>query len=148
MNYDKWWNGMLSEYVSLSHSVWYIFFGLGLVGPKHNIIPWIYQVIHFICIYLTISFGRLAFKGIAIALSATGLEKFASIRLDSEANLTRAQIEWIQTEEVFAEAQLLTKQQRPIGVIPVTCLKIKDSIIWIIVYYISLLAGFIVSMTK
>lgn len=144
VNYDSFWHSMLAEYTSLDRSLWFAKLYVELTSNySKNFVELAASVLFSYC---SVAFVNICFRGVCMALSYISLEMFGSVRMDSKADLSKAQIEWIKTQELLAGIQLLIKQKRARGYFSKLSQKVLESKLWNLVFYSTLVTGFMLNL--
>ena len=144
MNYNTLPDSIFAEFASLDRSLWYAKSYLEVtVGYANNVLE---LLVSLVITFLSVMFLNVALRGVAITLSYISLEMFGSVRMDSKADLSKAQIEWVKTQELLSSVQLLIKQKRARGYFSRLSQKIIESQVWILIYHSTLMTGFICNL--
>lgn len=144
VNYDSFWHSLLAEYTTLDRSLWYAKLYVELTSSySKNFVELITSILFS---YVSVVFVDLSFRGVCMSLSYISLEMFGSVRMDSKVDLSKAQIEWIKTQELLSGIQLLIKQKRARGYFSKLSQKILESKLWNLAFYSTLVTGFIFNL--
>lgn len=144
INYDTFWQSLFAEYATLDRSLWYTKIYVELTASfTKNILE---LVVSILFSYISVVFINMSLRGVCMSLSYISLEMFGSVRMDSKADLSKPQIEWIKTQELLSGVQLLIKQKRVRGYFSRLSQKILESKLWNLTYYSTLITGFIFNL--
>jgi hypothetical protein len=145
INFDSIQESLFSYYVLIDRSLWYDVLPMALGS---QVLHSLYKAALFVILYVLFAFGTFLLRGVTLAICYVSLEKFASVRMDKNITLTKPQVEWIQTEELFSDIELLRKLPTPSLRISKLCLTIKESTQWAVIYYFVIIAGFLFNVSE
>lgn len=145
VTFDTYQDSLFAFYAILDRGLWY---NVLLLVIHSEELHYLYKLVLLGLVYAAIAFVTFLLRGVTLAVCYVSLEKFSSNRMDKNLTLSRAQVEWIQTEELFSEIRLLRKLPTPALKLSQWCLAIKESTIWVFIYYSIITVGFLINFAQ
>jgi hypothetical protein len=145
ITFDTYYDSLFTYYVMADRGLWY---NILLMIYNSSAVHVLYKVTLWGLVYAVIALVTFLLRGVTLAVCYVSLEKFSSNRMDKNITLTKPQVEWIQTEELFSEMRLLRKLPTPTLILSKWCLIIKESAIWVFIYYFIIIAGFLINFAQ
>lgn len=145
IHFDTIQNALLAYYVLVERSLWYDILPIILDSPGLHAL---YKLVAFGVVYILAGFVTFVLRGVTLSICYVSLEKFASVRMDKKIALTRPQVEWIQTEEMLSDVELLRKLPNAKLGLSKWCLAVKESTHWAVIYYTVIIAGFLFNISQ
>lgn len=145
VHFDSIQNSLFTYYILIDRSMWYEILPMILDSPGLHTL---YKGVALCFVYCLAAFGTFLLRGVTLSVCYVSLEKFASVRMDKNITLTKPQVEWIQTEEMFSDIELLRKLPTPHFRFSKWCFYIKESTTWAVIYYFAIVIGFLFNITQ
>jgi hypothetical protein len=106
-----------------------------------------YRIFQFFTVFFSVAILSILLRAYTIAVCYINLGALSIVNTDPLITLSKAQLEWIQTEEHLATLVLMKRKRKLSSKIGLLSRKISSSKYWRIIYYLLMIAGFILNLT-
>jgi hypothetical protein len=143
VNYDSFISSYIVGYAMIDRALWSTVFELVIISWNN----WSgYLVWKFISVMLLVVLLNIVLRAYTISVCYINIGSFSIVNADPNISLGPERMEWIQIEEQICKVKLLKKKQKLIHPWSIFCRKVKNSRLWHLTYYISILVGFIINL--
>lgn len=143
INYENYGQAVVTALMMVYRSMWSQIISLGISG--NNSITFLHQFLHITLVVIFSTFINYCFRGLSVALCYVSMDRLG---IEKSSELTKPQLEYIQTEEHLTGTKLLLQVAKPLHPISRFCFYLRTNLYWRIIYNTVVIAGFLINLVR